>query len=181
MRVFCLPAVQTREGQGVTPWGVVRIGAASHARKPIRPVDASPFAGYDSSCTTAEDARMHQDQRHRERPTDAETRGNGPRLSRLRCTADTTDGRTGIAYGCAANVSCRQHHHARRVLCSPAAGDRRSGPLPSTRRIRVSGRGYGAYAAGGPFGGMIGGLIGVPSGWRGVRSIAVSRPACRIW
>lgn len=155
---------------------VLPIRGVSVLRQRIRLVDCVPSRGYDTPDTTAEDASAHPDSPRPALSTHGDSAGNGRPHSPHDRTAHTRDWRTGTPYGCAANVSCRQHHRARRDPCSLAAGAWRSGPLPSTRGIRVSGRGYGAYAAWGSSGGMTGGLIGEPSGIRGVISTTTSRP-----
>lgn len=113
----------------------------------IHQVDCVRSRGYGTSSRAAEDASTRPGSSRRVQSTRVGCTGNGRPRSPAGRTARTTDWRTGMLAACAATAWCRQRHHARGVLYSPVSGVPCSGPLPSTRGIRVSGRGYGVYAA----------------------------------
>lgn len=181
---FLPPCRATSERAGSTPLvrtaGVRSLRAVTVLPQRIRLADYVRFLRYGISHTADADALRHPDCSRPVRSVLSGSRDSGPRHSRPDHTARTMGSRTGMRGECAAKQARTRLFQVSCVACSPAAGVPCSGPLPSTRGILVSGTGYGAYAAWGASGGTTGGSIGVPSGWRGVRSIAVRRPACRM-
>ena len=105
MRVFCLPAVLSGLGEGVTPWSGARASEDGHARQPIRRAGASRSRGCGTTCTADADATTHPDRTRHARAVSDATPGSGQPLSPASCTARTTDGRRGSGAGCSATVA----------------------------------------------------------------------------
>lgn len=146
MRVFILPAVQSRSGEGVTPWsGAPEVGGG-HARRPNLPADGARSHGCGTTCTTAADAPTRPDRRYPEPAANAATPGSGRPPSPACCTARTTDARTGSDGGCSATEDRTHSSPASPAAHSPHAHASDSVPRSSARGTRGQSMGGGVCA-----------------------------------
>lgn len=128
--------------------------SASHLPLPNRPVAVARSRECDTACTADPSGSERPARRPLGPPTDAGTKGSGPRPLPSARTADTTGPGTGRPSGYAANGSCSPVRGTFRAVALPRVGEPHSGPHgghPGTER------GGGVYAAWGPFGGITGG------------------------
>lgn len=138
MRVFCLPAVRSREGQGSPPWVRTADAPAIHAMtappQRIRPVDCVRSRGCGIRRTADADAWKRPGSPHAVRSTRVGTAGDGLLRWLDGRTARTTAACRGGPCGCPASVCHKtaRPRDARSALASPSCSAQRQ----FTRRPR---------------------------------------------